>query len=617
MARGNSSSGDKRSVFRRWLPWIILAILGLGPLVACALIGPIDLGGGLGLKAAPDWSRGIPIGNGFYGTDSGAPLVVDGRGLVHLVWALRRTAEDYDLHYVRVDDRGLLEEEHDLNLGLYEPRKVSVLLDSDEFLHIFLLALPARGEPSSLFHLALNGDGRLEAAPTLVSSGDSPCGEYAMTADSGGMIHLFWTEGRGADSRLFYSTLSPGAVSFAPSRLLATGVSHPVARGDRDDRLHLLWEEPGESEERADLYHAVLTGEPAETLTGVKLLDLPTGVRFSRDGPVLAMDDEYGYLVWTQEYRASRLAATVLEGWYGSFALGSPSPVHARAFAFPVEEKPSYVEYESIHSYEYLVPSDGEVELGSEYIAEPSALASVEEGMVTCGMIVAHGVRRESQIINIIFADGKLVGYQLACNTSHWSRLSNLSSDSSGNLHLSWVDGLEPGPSEVYYASTAPSVRARVDHITFGDLMVAVLNTAFSAAVGVAMLPFIVLWIVPALIWVFISGFFLGEGGVRSRRGYVALGIGLLIYQLSRFYFMPSVFDYVPFSVSVPFLPAQLYVPLQLLVPVCIAVVGASAVIYALLRVQTRSLLTASLAFILTDAFLTMVVYGPGLAPMG
>jgi hypothetical protein len=620
MASNKSDGGlavDLRSRFRSWLPWIILALLGLGPLFACAVIGPVNLGGDLGLKAAPDWSRGLRIGTGFYGVDGGAPLAVDEEGKVHLVWALRPATGEYDLHYARLDDRGIVEEEHDLNLDLYEPRRVRLLTGSEGFMHVFLLALPERGRPSSLFHLTLDGDGQVEEPPSLISSGSRRCNGYDVTEGPERTFHFFWTEVSGSDSILFHSTWSPSVGAAATPQLLATRVSRPVARSDRDGNIHLLWEQRGDNEEKAELYYAALGGELPTALTGMKLLDLTSGRGQFRVGPVLALDGDYAYLVWTVEYRGDITAPAISEGWYGSFDLGSPTPVSARPFYLPMDERPTYVPHDSPYNYEYLVSSDGEAEFGSERTTGPSVLIGQEEAVVSCGMTVLRGVALEHQIINVIFGDGELIGYQLACNTTHWSRLPSLVSDSSGELHLSWVDGLEPGPSEVYYATTSPFVRGRVDHMTSADLVLVVLNTAFSAAVGAAMLPFVVLWVVPSLIWVFISGFFLGDGGLRSRRGYVALGIALLIYQLGKLYFTPALLGYIPFSASVPFLAPYLYGPLRVVVPVCIVGVGVMAVIYAVVRAETRSLLTASMAFIAPEAFLTVVVYGPGLARMG
>lgn len=620
MAAGNASSGASgylRSIIRGLLPWIILALLGLGPLLACALIGPVEVGSERGLKSAPDWSRALAVGSGFHGTDGGAPLVVDGQHRVHFVWTVRLSAEEYLLRYLRLDDRGLVEEEHDLNIGLYEPRKVRLLLDSEGSMHVLLLGLEARGAPSSLFHLRLADDGHLEEGPTLLSSGRSPCHQYDVATDSTGSIHLFWTEGLGQERDLYHVTLPPDRVEPGAPTVIARGVSGPVARTDSRDRIHLLWEEPGEDEETAELYHAVLSDESPEISPGVKLLDLPTGARFDRHGPVLALDDEHGYVVWTQEYRASRMAASVMESWYGTFELDSGAAGRATSFSLPMDEKPVYVEYDARHNYQYVSPSEGDAEPRSERIAEPSPLDAMDEALVSSSMIVRRGISRESQITSLVFAEGSLVGYQLACNTAHWSRLSNLTSDSDGNLHLSWADGLEPGPSQVYYATTSPLVRDRVDHITADDLLAAALNTTFSAVKGVPTMPFIVLWVIPPLVWTFVASRFLGEGGARSVWGYLALAIAIVIYQAGKLYFNPGLLSYVPFSVSVPFLPAHLYGPLQLLVPVAIVVVGLLGVVYAVFRAETRSLYVASLVFILIDAFLTMIIYGPGIALAG
>jgi hypothetical protein len=471
--------------------------------------------------------------------------------------------------------------------------------------------------PSSLFHLGLTDDGRVQHGPTLLSSGSDPCHEYDVTTDSSGMIHLFWTEGLGQQRDLYYVSLPPDEVEPGAARVIARGVSGPVARTDSQDRVHLLWEEPGVDEETVELYHTVFTGESSELSSGVKLLDLATGVRVDRHGPVLALDDEYGYVVWTQEFRRSRMAATEMEGRYSTFELESGAVGRVGSLSLPMDEKPTYVEYDAVHNYQYVVPSRGEAEPGSERIAEPSPLTSPREGLVGFSMIVSRGASRESQITNLVFADGTFVGYQLACNTSHWSRLSNLTSDSEGNLHLSWVEGLEPGPSEVYYATTSSVMRDRVDHITGDDLLAAALNTAFSAVAGLPTIPFIILWVLPPLIWTLIASRFLGEGGVRSRRGYLALAVAIILFQASKLYFSPGLLKYVPFSLSVPFLPEHWYAPLQALVPVAILGAGLLGVAYALFRAESRSLYVTCLVFFLIDAFLTMIIYGPGLAVMG
>lgn len=76
---------------------------------------------------------------------------------MHLVWALRFTALEHDLRCLRLDEQGLVEDEHDLNLSLFQPRTVQLVLGSDGLLHVFLLACSERDAPSGLYHFSLRG----------------------------------------------------------------------------------------------------------------------------------------------------------------------------------------------------------------------------------------------------------------------------------------------------------------------------------------------------------------------------------------------------------------------------------------------------------------------------
>jgi hypothetical protein len=606
--------GEARAVWRGLLPWIILALLSLGPLLVCALIGPVGVGTSLGQKAAPDWSRALSVGGEFYGTDSGAPLVVDDQGRVHLVWALRFEAHKYDLRYLRLDQQGLVEDQHDLNLSLFEPRRVRLLSGSDGLMHIFLLASPEEGAPSGLFQLTLTDTGQLSTAPSLLSSETNQCFEYAVAADSSGPIHVFWTEGAGAERDLYYLELGPDGQAELPPKTVARGVSGPVAAMGPDEVLHVFWEQPGANEDTANLHHAAVEGTMPGTLSGPKLLDLPTGSRFFRTGPVVAFDAGYAYLVWTVEYRRDMAAPAISEGWYGSFPLVSPSLISARPFYLPMDESPSYETHDSPLKYRYLAPSTGEAELGSERVTSPFALSGHAEAIVSCGMTMMRGVSLEHQIVNLIFDDGELLGYQVAGNTTHWSRLSSLVADAQGNLHLSWVDGLEPGPSAVYYATTAQTVRERVDRLTRDDLVSAALNTAFSTVAGASAVPLAVFWVLPPIIWALVVGCFTGQQGTRGARWYAALVIAVVIYQVSKLYFSPGLMNYEPLSASVPFMPTAVLALLSVLAPLGIVGLATLGAFLALARTGTSNLLAITLVFVLTDAFLTLLAYGPGLA---
>jgi hypothetical protein len=619
MATTNPGNSDRHlhSRTRRWLPWILLAILGLGPWLVCALVGPVSVGGEVGLKAAPDWSRGSSVGGEYYGRESGAPLVVDDHGAVHLVWTRRLGPEQYDLRYARLDDRGAVEHAHDLDVALHEPRRLRLLHDGTGLMHVFLVASADRDGVASLFHLALAEDGFLQSGPTLLSSGNTPCYEYDVATGAGGAIQLFWTEGAGTERDMFYSALSSPLQESVVARLIATGVSGPVVRTDGDGYLHLLWEQPGQDEDTAELHYTVLADGVVSSLSGAKLVDLPSGRRFFREGPVLAMDSEYGYLVWAVVDRVDPDAQAISQGWYASFRLDSPSNVHAQSFTLPMYERPTYAIHDSPYNYVYLATPGAGSSGGSPRITGPFALGGQQEAIVSFAATVNRGRGTENQVATAVFADGELAGYQLACNTRHWSRLPNLVSDSNGDLHLSWIDGLEPGPSAVYYASTSASVRGRIDHATLDDLLLAALDTAFSTTLGIAAIPFVVLWVAPSLIWAIVVDRLLGETGARSLAGYLALAIAILAYQVAKFYFTPELLAYVPLSFSVPFLPPQAYVPLKVVVPLFIGGMSLTLVVYWLVRGRINSLLTSCLAFVLLDAFLTAMVYGPALAVTG
>jgi hypothetical protein len=120
--------------------------------------------------------------------------------------------------------------------------------------------------------------------------------------------------------------------------------------------------------------------------------------------------------------------------------------------------------------------------------------------------------------------------------------------------------------------------------------------------------------VAPSLIGALVVDHVLGEGGVRSPAGYAALAVVILAYQLVKFYSTPELIEYVPFSLSAPFLSARAYTWLRVLVPVCITGLSVTSVVYGLVQDKVRSLVTASLSFVLVDALLTVLVYGPAFA---
>ncbi|MGB3904435.1 MAG: hypothetical protein WBB22_05890, partial [Anaerolineae bacterium] len=207
----------------------------------CSLLSPEQLAGDRGLKPSPDWSRGLRIGE-MYGTD-GPSLVVDERDHVHLLWIVRLGRKEYDLRYVRLDEQGALEEDRELNAGLFYPRRARLVLREDGSMHAFVLALSEPGTPAGLFHLSLTAEGRLDSEPTLLSAADKATFFYDLACSPQGAIHVFWVEEGDSSFDLFHSTL--GADKQA--RLILHGASHPAVATDSGGNMHLLWTQEGQN----------------------------------------------------------------------------------------------------------------------------------------------------------------------------------------------------------------------------------------------------------------------------------------------------------------------------------------------------------------------------------
>ncbi len=580
------------------IPWVFCGL--------CALLSPEQLAGDRGLKPSRDWSRAVRIGE-LYGID-GPSMAADDRNHVHLIWTVRPGQKQYDLRYVRLDDQGLVEEDHRLNAGLFYPQRARLLLDANGSMHVFVLARSEPGAPSGLFHLSLSAEGGLDAEPTLLSSPGRPAYLYDVLASPLGRIHIFWTEEGDAGSDLCYSALRPDE----EPKLILHEASHPGVATDSNGNIHLVWSQADRGGEKIEVYYAALGSSVPERISGIRLLDLDREEFADISWPVLALDWEHAYVIWILE-PVQQFGQAAREGWYTSIRLDESRPGSVERFTFPVGEFPEYVAHEGPYTYDYIVPLLPSPESGTHVIDAPFPLrAQADEVPVAFGALIRRGAGMEAQIVIGIFAEARVMGYQLAGKTTHWSRVPSLANDSSGNLHLSWAEGLEPGPSDVYYASTSPLVKQRVDRLTSQDLVLGLLNSLFGAAAGFAMIPFVIFWLIPPLVWVAISGRFIGAEGVQARKGWLALGIGLVIYLLTKGFLTPSLFTYVPFSASMPFLPASLEIPLRVAVPLVISGCGVGALMYVLRRVKTASLLLSALVFVLVDALLTVAIYAPG-----
>jgi hypothetical protein len=409
----------------------------------------------------------------------------------------------------------------------------------------------------------------------------------------------------------------------------------PAARIDRDGHLHLIWIGEGEREEEA-IYAATFPGAVVTPTRGVKLLDVEKGMGGVRSGPVLGLDNRYGYLIWTIEER-SGMAAGTSKGWYAFFPLEKPQPTNPLPFRLPALENPIYTQYESSYNYNHLMllaarrpaaeqaigmPITAQGELGAqEMILVPSASDLIdmpatievqgEELPVAFRLNVNYGYRRKFQIAMAVFKEGRLVGYQLAGKSGYHSSRPTLLADEDGNLHLAWIDSTGGGMTHLYYASTSLSVKAHLDRLTGEDLLSGAAKMALGAIMGLLLVPIVALCLVPAVVWGFFCTAVIHFDDLGTRRGKIGLALALIIYLGTKFLMLPSLFSYLPFSASFPLLPSSLSPLLMVGTPLFISGGAAAIAIGVLRRVESRELFVALLAFALPDALLTLMVYSP------
>jgi uncharacterized membrane protein len=86
--------------------------------------------------------------------------------------------------------------------------------------------------------------------------------------------------------------------------------------------------------------------------------------------------------------------------------------------------------------------------------------------------------------------------------------------------------------------------------------------------------------------------------------------VAILLYLCSKLFLMPSVLFYAPFADRVP--ASLQYIPV-IGAPIATALMALGAVAIYFRRREYRSLLVAYLIFVVTDAFLSLLIYVPAI----
>jgi hypothetical protein len=221
---------------------------------------------------------------------------------------------------------------------------------------------------------------------------------------------------------------------------------------------------------------------------------------------------------------------------------------------------------------------------------------------------VATQRQSSREVVWAIYANGEIKGYQLPITLGRTLRPTGVI-DTSGNVHLAWLNSGGFGRYEVYYASTSDAVKTTLDPLTVQDWAIDILSFAWAMAPALGFFPPVfLLWSFASFIWIVLFYFVKVEGGLDRRPARIALIVAIVLYLFSKLFLMPGPLFFAPFQDSLP--PNLQYLPI-IGTPIFTLLVALGAVWLYFRRTDYRSLLAAYAIFVITDAVLSLAIYVP------
>ena len=602
---------------------LILLALTLG-LTACEKIEQ------RGEIPSEDWSRSVPLGEEVIGSIG---LSVEGSGeRVHIVWPYNAGTGDR-FRYVQLDENANQIIGRDLNFP-GRLKCLRVLSAGSSSQHIFW-ASRLTGEPNwTLWHALLDKNGDLVENPQSLSPPDVNVGKYVIAPDQAGGAVVVWD---GGDSgKLYFTHIDRvGNIVVDPFVIVSQGKS-PSMRVDPSGVLHLAWLDGG------SFYYSQLSLDNPETTQGTQVIDLLArstlgSLGDSLKGPILGYADDWVYIFWSI-LSYSDLEAGTASTEYLAFPAEKPAQnIAARLWVLAIEEQP-YIDYTGSFSLTQLSPpitfSEAASQYGqnyiysssnlppddiannwadvsgavSDYLMNPATMAG-NQNELAVALASSQQYRLDSllQITTAVFSKGQYKGYSLASKTRNISDNPTLAVDEGGNLHLVWREGA--GGKSVYYATTAPDAKTALDALTSSDIYNFLLMAGVESLASVAFMPVIgFFWLLPGLIVMGVWKLSRDQGNLSEPSSWVLLAIAISIYYVIKIATLPTLLTYIPFS-------AWLHVPedFELILRLGMPLVTFGIALLVANRVRRRysdSAIFFYIGFVLTDAILTLMVYG-------
>lgn len=548
---------------------------------------------------APGWSRGVLVGETTAFDPAPFVLLETGETVVLL------SDKDLDtpaLMLVSIGRRGemLWSKTYPVEIGV--PEEPALLWDGETF-HLFWIG------SQSVFYLSVDREGEPHEVASIVSE-NYQASEFDVELSPEGRIALWFAGPRH----------NPGVYAKPAGNLEARSI--PIdAKGMRpqlqytgDGTLHAFWiQHPSGYEREAFLYGAFEKGKipPIDVQT---IHELDVTIAEVLHGPVFALDEEYGYLLWSEETRTG-LSAGAITSFLLSFDAARPEGDWSEGFLrVPVEYNLPFDEFPA-----GKLPAGERVDLASAQLPTTGRILdyAIDETIGSESIAVinvqADFLRRKSawQIGALFLEDGTSTSYQLLSFTTRESSNPLVRLDPDENIYLTWLERGGGGRSRVYLATTNPEFRSAVNQIRTADVLQVVAESLFGLASGVVLLPFVLVWILAGIVVIALTWWarkedqpFLKPGTLFS----LALAIGT--YWFAKTFMFPDIFRYVPFSAWIPIIPESWEFALRFGVPLLISLIGFYVAMRFTYFVQQRSPIFFMLIFGLVDGVMTLAIYG-------
>lgn len=493
-------------------------------------------------SASPDWSRGIKIGEASL--DNPIAILSDSQGRRHLAWVgvsdNRRV-----LRYAQVDGEANVLLERALDIPLRQPQDPRFLFDTQGGLHLFFLAkAEVTWDVWGLFHTRLGAQGELLSPPQLLFLSRDVAQYHQEALNPQGQIEVFWS--REVEQGIHHLRLSTAGEVLRPLVVLIPQAARPAVVADRAGTLYLAWLSAPEPIHLGfvakEMNYAVF--QPATCTiadkTTVALLEIPPGVVI--DGPSIALDNNYTYVLWVQDKRGGK-GETGADGYYVAFPTGSPAAqMVPMRFYIPASATTPYQARQEGFAYQHLVtlPQRG---LSTDYLVALRPLADQQPELVTVFALRLTAKQRGfTQLGSAVLTRGQLVGYQLINNTLNLSLAPAITIGPANDLSLAWLEFLSEGRYEVRYASTAPAVRQKFSALTRKDITSKGLGLLWYDISYIGLLPMAIAWNLLSFLGMVLYTVFRSDSTLDNRQARIALLLVILVQVVAKIFLLWSLF---------------------------------------------------------------------------